>query len=94
MTGALHARRYRERKNCNETRASVTVDAPGVTAVSTPEMCTLAARLGDGRAACEGLRMAERLIMNLVGRLPPDSTIDLGAEPREPTRSAPLGVLY
>jgi len=49
---------------------------PGVT-VTTPEMCALAARIGDGRATPGDLKLAERLIMALVDRLPPDSTIDL-----------------
>jgi hypothetical protein len=77
VTGALRARRYRQRRKVNETKAGVTVDAPGVTAISTPEMCALAARVGDGRASREDLRMAERLIMNLVDRLPPDSVLDV-----------------
>jgi hypothetical protein len=85
VTGALRARRYRERKNANKTNASVTVDAHAVTAIttvattaiSTPEMCAFAARLGDGRASREDLQLAERLIMELVDRLPPDSTIEI-----------------
>jgi len=40
-------------------------------------MCALAARIGDGRATPGDLKLAERLIMALVDRLPPDSTIDL-----------------
>jgi hypothetical protein len=46
-------------------------------AISTPEMCALAARLGDGRASRKDLRLAERLILHLVDRLPPDSVIDV-----------------
>ena len=46
VTGALRARRYRRKRNGNETNASVTVDAVTVTAISTVDMCVLAARLG------------------------------------------------
>jgi hypothetical protein len=35
VTGALRARRYRCRKKGNEINADVTVDAPGVTAITT-----------------------------------------------------------
>jgi hypothetical protein len=41
-------------------------------------MCALAARLGDGPASREEMRMAERLIMALVNRLPADSILDVG----------------
>jgi len=68
VTAPLRARRYRRRK-ANKIK-------PGVT-VTTPEMCALAARIGDGRATPGDLKLAERLIMALVDRLPPDSTIDL-----------------
>jgi hypothetical protein len=101
VTGALRARRYRAKKNGNEIKPSVTVepdfDAPGVTVlsperlskdgrrISTPEMCALAARLGDGRASHEDLRLTERLIMALVNRLPADSMIEV---------SVPAGVRY
>jgi hypothetical protein len=81
VTGALRARRYRAKKNRNGINAGVTVesdfDAATVTAISTPEMCALAARLGDGRASCDDMRMAERLIMALVDRLPADSVLDI-----------------
>jgi hypothetical protein len=86
VTGALRARRYRQRKSRNETNAGVTVDAQAVTAItkvvtaiSTPDMCALAARLGDGRASRDDMRMAERLIMPLVNRLPADSVLDIDA---------------
>jgi hypothetical protein len=68
VTGALRARRYRRRK-VNESKAGVTV--------STPEMCALAARLGDHRATPGDLKLAERLIMALVDRLPADSIINV-----------------
>jgi hypothetical protein len=84
VTGALRSRRYRAKKNGNETNASVTVDAAGVTAVSTPEMCALAARLGDGHASRDDMQLAERLIMALVDRLPADSRLDIRAD--EPSR--------
>jgi hypothetical protein len=41
-------------------------------------MCSLAARLGDGRAPRDEMRLAERLIMALVDRLPADSAINVG----------------
>jgi hypothetical protein len=61
----------------NDFNASVTVepvfDAPGATvittgrtAISTPEMYALAARVGDGGASREDLQLAERLVMALV----------------------------
>jgi hypothetical protein len=68
VTGALRARRYRRRKG-NEIK-------PGVT-VSTPEMCALSARVGAGMATAAELKLAERLIMALVDRLPPDSSIEV-----------------
>jgi hypothetical protein len=43
VTGALRARRYRQCKKGNEIKPSVTVDAHGITKVSTIEMCALAA---------------------------------------------------
>ena len=79
VTGALRARRYRAKKIGSDIKAGVTVepdsDAPTVTVISTPEMCALAARLGDGRALRHDLPIAEWLIMALVDRLPPDSAI-------------------
>jgi hypothetical protein len=77
VTGAMRARRYRQRRKAKETMATVTVDALGVTAISTPEMCALAARLGDGRASYDDMRRAERLIMALVDRLQPNSVLDV-----------------
>jgi hypothetical protein len=75
-TNALRSRRWRERKKRGNIRPDATVDAPGVT-VSTIEMCALASRLRDGRATPGDLQMAERLIMQLVYRLPADSAIDV-----------------
>jgi len=69
-TNALRQRRFRERRKLAK---SVT----GTVTVSTPDMCALAARIGDGRASRDDMRLAERLIMALVDRLPPDSTIEL-----------------
>ena len=81
VTGALRSRRYRHRKNGNEIKPDVTVepvfDVATVTVISTPEMCSLAARIGDGRASHKDLQLAERLIMQLVDRLPADSTIEV-----------------
>jgi hypothetical protein len=62
-------RRYRARQKANGAKAGVTV--------STPEMCALAARVGDGRATLEDCKLAERLIMRLVDSLPPDSVLKL-----------------
>jgi hypothetical protein len=77
VTGALRARRYRARRKINEVNAAVTVDAPPRHAISTAQMCGLAARLSDGRASPDDLRMADKLIMALVDRLPPDSVLDI-----------------
>jgi hypothetical protein len=71
VTAPLRMRRYRQRQKANGAKA-------GVTVVSTPEMCALAARLDDGRATAEDLKLAERLIMALVDRLPADSEIEVG----------------
>jgi hypothetical protein len=40
-------------------------------------MGALAARIGDGRTSPGDLKLAARLIMALVDRLEPDSSIDL-----------------
>ena len=77
VTAPLRARRYRQNKNAKETNANVTVRPNAGVTVSTPEMCSLAARLGDGRVTVEELRLAERIIMAFVNMLPPDSTISL-----------------
>jgi hypothetical protein len=77
VTAPLRSRRYRRKKNGNETKTNVTVRARARVTVSTPEMCALAARLGDGRATPGDLQLAERLIMALVDRLPPDSTLNV-----------------
>ncbi len=76
-TNAERQRRFRQRR---KQAATVTVDAParnGAITVSTADMCRLGARLRDGRATADDIRMADRLIMAL---LPPNSTIDLGAD--------------
>jgi hypothetical protein len=82
VTGALRARRYRRRQKANGIN-------PGV-AVTTPEMCALAARLGDGRATPGDLKLAERLIMALVNRLPPDSGIAMGGRTVKGKAPAPM----
>jgi hypothetical protein len=79
-TNAERQRRFRERR---KQAGTVTVDAParnGAAVITTSEMCSLAARLSDGRATVEDLRLADRLIMALVTRLPPNSTLKLGAD--------------
>jgi hypothetical protein len=75
VTAPLRARRYRQKKNRKETNANVTVRPDLGVTVSTPEMGALAARLSDGRATIADLRLAERIIMTFVDKLPPDSTI-------------------
>jgi len=81
VTGALRSRRFRAKKKLNGNNGSVTVepvfDAASVTVISTSEMCSLAARIGDGRASPDDMRVAERLILALVDRLPADSTIEI-----------------
>jgi hypothetical protein len=81
VTDALRARRYRHKKNGKEFKAAVTVRRDSGAVISTPEMCALAARLGDGRATPGDLAMAERLIVALVNMLPPDSMLDLESRP-------------
>jgi hypothetical protein len=53
------------------TPASAAAEQAGV-AVTTPEMCALAGRAGDGRATPGDLKLTERLIMALVDKLPAD----------------------
>ena len=77
VTGALRARRYRERRKLNEVNAAVTVDAPPRHAITTAQMCTLSARLRDGHATPDDARLASRLIMAFVNSLPPDSTVEI-----------------
>jgi hypothetical protein len=48
--------------------------------VSTIEMCSLAARVGDGRAFPGDPKLAERLILALVDRLAADSSIEVYSE--------------
>jgi hypothetical protein len=69
VTGALRVRRHRAKKKLSGTNAVFTV-AGGPPAITTPEMCALAARVGDGRATPGDLELAERLIMALMDRLP------------------------
>ncbi len=77
VTGALRARRYRQRKKGNETKASVTVDAPGVTAISTAEMIAIACRLEVDSATLEDRQYAGRIINRLIHCLPPDAIVDI-----------------
>jgi hypothetical protein len=76
-TSDLRVRRHRAKQKLNGGKAVLTVARRGAQAISTPEMCSLAARVGDGRATPGDLQMAERLIMALVDRLPPDSTLNV-----------------
>ncbi len=76
-TAALRVRRHRAKKKMNGTTGLVTVRPRAVVTVTTPEMCALAARIGDGRANPGDLQLAERLIMALVDWLPPDSILKL-----------------
>jgi hypothetical protein len=68
VTGALRARRYRRNK-VNESKAGVTV--------TTADMAGLAGRLATERATDEDLALAGRLVIELMRRLPPDSSIDV-----------------
>lgn len=80
-TTAQRMRRYRQRKKAKRDRPnpapSVTLDRNVAVTISTPEMCSLAARLTDGRATPGDLVVAEQLIMELVARLPRDGSIAL-----------------
>ena len=81
VRAASRARRYRERKNSKEINVSVTVrDDLGVTTsvtISTPEVCSLAARLTGDIVTVADLQLAERIIMTFVDHLPPDSIVQL-----------------
>jgi len=77
VTAPLRARRYRQKRNGKENKANVTVRPNFSVTVSTIEMCSLAARLTGDSVTVADLRLAERLIMTLVDRLPPDSIINV-----------------
>jgi hypothetical protein len=46
-------------------------------AISTIDMCALASRVTTDRVTIEDLQLAERLIMELVRRLPADSALNV-----------------
>jgi len=71
-TNALRSRRWRQRQKAKAANGGATLRS-----VTTIEMCALAARVGDGRASPGDLALAERLIMELVFRLPADSELTL-----------------
>jgi hypothetical protein len=77
VTAPLRSRRYRRKKNGKETKANVTAARDRGRVITTIEMCSLAARLSDGRAIPADLELAERVIMTFVDRLPPDSAIEV-----------------
>jgi hypothetical protein len=59
-------------------QAAVTPSArDGGTVISTADMCSLAARLSGGTATAADLRLADKLIMALVTRLPPNGALDI-----------------
>jgi hypothetical protein len=79
-TNADRQRRFRNKIKAAVTppeRQSVTAAALTVTVIGTPEMCALAARLTSGTITLNDLRLADKLIMALVDRLPPNSTVEL-----------------
>jgi hypothetical protein len=91
-TNAERQRRYRAKRRAvtvtEAERNGVTVDTlperNGVT-IATWEMCSLAARLTDGRATAEDLQLAERLLLHLVLMLQRDSSIEvIWGRPGEP----------
>jgi hypothetical protein len=66
VTAPLRSRRYRRKKNGKGTKTNVTVRSTPAVTVTTIEMCSLAARVGDGRAAPGDLQLAERVIAKLL----------------------------
>jgi hypothetical protein len=56
---------------------TVTVDAPAGRLISTSEMCSPATRVSSGYVTVEDLQLAERIIIALVDRLRPDSSISV-----------------
>jgi hypothetical protein len=79
MTVALRMRRYRQRKNGKKNNAEVTVDTPASVTISTVEMCGLAARLSDGSASPDDLKLADKLMVAFAMQFPPDSTVTISA---------------
>jgi hypothetical protein len=71
-TAAERSKRYRRKR-----KVVTAATAQNSVTVTTVEMCALAGRLGAGRVTAEDLRVAERLILALVHRLPADSTLDV-----------------
>jgi hypothetical protein len=63
-------RRYRRRQKANGISAGVTV--------TTVDMCALADRLEAGAVTAAEMKLAAKLVMALVDRLPEDSAIDVG----------------
>src|SRR5882762_3454961 len=77
MTVALRMRRYRQRKNGKKNNAEVTVNATASVTISTVEMCGLAARLGEGCASADDLKLADKLIVAFAMQFAPDSIVQL-----------------
>jgi hypothetical protein len=70
VTGALRVAASRRQK-ANGISAGVTV--------TTVDMCALADRLETGAVMAAEMKLAAKLVMALVDRLPEDSAIDVGA---------------
>ena len=68
--GCPARRRYRRRQKANGISAGVTV--------TTVDMCALADRLEAGAVTAAEMKLAAKLVMALVDRLPEDSAIDVG----------------
>jgi hypothetical protein len=79
MTVALRMRRYRQRKNEKKNNVEVTVSGAASVTISTVEMCGLAARLGDGCASADDLKMADKLIVAFAMQFPADSMVMISA---------------
>ena len=68
--GCPACRRYRRRQKANGISAGVTV--------TTVDMCALADRLETGAVTAAEMKLAAKLVMALVDRLPEDSANDVG----------------
>jgi hypothetical protein len=78
-TNAERQRRYKERRKAGNggNGSAVTLPVTLAPTVTTAQMCALASRLAAGAATAADLQMADRLLMELVARLPPDSAVEL-----------------
>jgi hypothetical protein len=72
-TNAERQRRFRQKRKA----AKAVTAARNGTAITTIEICSLAARVRDGEATPQELQLTDQLLMRLVRMLPRDSEVFL-----------------